>query len=173
MIVIGHFYPLTMWVSMRICLAVVSSLVLAAAADTAALGERVGARLFEGAVICLTGDLGAGKTCFAQGVARGLGVRGPVQSPTFILIAEYPEARVPLRHADLYRLETLAEARGLGLEERVGVDGAWVIEWADRWPELWPEDRLDLVFTHLDHGRRVDVRAAGPRHVRLLELFRG
>ena len=158
---------------MRICLPVVSSLVLAAAADTASLGERVGACLFEGAVICLSGDLGAGKTCFAQGVARGLGVRGPVQSPTFVLIAEYPDARVPLRHADLYRLGSAAEARALGLEERVGVDGAWVIEWADRWPELWPEDRLDLVFTHLDHGRQVDARAGGLRHAALLELFRG
>ncbi len=139
--------------------------------STAALGARVGARLFDGAVLLLSGDLGAGKTCFTQGLARALGVRGPIQSPTFVLVQEYPEARVPLRHADLYRLDREVEALALGLEERVGYDGAWVIEWADRFPDLWPDDRLELRFTHDPAGRRIDAVATGPRHTALLAAF--
>lgn len=147
------------------------SVVCKTAADTHALGARVGARLFAGAVVCLSGDLGAGKTCFTQGLARALGVAGPVQSPTFILIAEYAEARIPLRHADLYRLERVEEAWALGLEERVGREGAWVVEWADRFPELWPDDRLDLTLEHTPGGRRVTARATGPLHAPLLGAF--
>jgi tRNA threonylcarbamoyladenosine biosynthesis protein TsaE len=140
-------------------------------ATTAALGARVAERLFPGAVVCLSGDLGAGKTCFTQGLARGLGVEGPVQSPTFILVQEYPEARVPLRHADLYRLDRREEAVALGLEERVGYDGAWVIEWADRFPDLWPDDRLELRFEHAGEARVVLAVATGPRHAALLGAF--
>lgn len=147
-------------------------LVTRTAAETAALGAAVGRRLFPGAVVCLSGDLGAGKTCFTQGVARAVGVQGPVQSPTFVLVQEYPEARVPLRHADLYRLESAAEARALGLEERVGYDGAWIVEWADRFPDMWPEDRLEVVLTHHPEGRTVEARATGPLHAPLLEAFR-
>jgi tRNA threonylcarbamoyladenosine biosynthesis protein TsaE len=134
---------------------------------TAAVGERIGARLFDGAVLLLTGDLGAGKTCFTQGLARALGVSGPVQSPTFILVQEYPEARVPLRHADLYRLEREDEVLSLGLEERVGVEGAWVIEWADRFPDFWPDDRLEVRMAHVEGGRLLEVVATGPRHAGL------
>jgi tRNA threonylcarbamoyladenosine biosynthesis protein TsaE len=136
--------------------------------STAALGARFAAHLFEGAVLCLAGDLGAGKTCFTQGLARGLGVTGPIQSPTFILVQEYPDARIPLRHADLYRLERLEEAVALGLEERVGYDGAWVIEWADRFPDLWPDDRLDITFSHTPGGRLIEAHPTGLRHAALL-----
>ena len=142
-------------------------------ADTLArLGAALGERLFEGAVVCLVGDLGAGKTTFAQGVARGLGVVGTVPSPTFVIVAEYPEARVPLRHADLYRVETEAELRGLGLEERVGEEGVWLVEWADRFPALAPADHLEVRLAHAGEGRRLTARATGPRHAPLLEGLR-
>jgi tRNA threonylcarbamoyladenosine biosynthesis protein TsaE len=140
-------------------------------ATTAALGARLGERLFEGAVVLLHGDLGAGKTCFAQGVARGLGIDGPVASPTFTLIHEYPEARVPLRHADLYRLDRLEEALAIGIEERVGVEGAWLVEWAERFPELWPADRLEIVLRHAGEGRDLAIEATGPLHTALLAAF--
>ena len=136
--------------------------------DTAALGAAVGARLFDGAVVLLVGGLGAGKTCFTQGLARALGVDGPVQSPTFIVIQEYPDARVPLRHADLYRLDTFDEVRSTGLDERVGDDGAWVIEWADKFPEVWPPDRLEVHLSHEVDGRAVRFVATGPRHAALI-----
>ena len=139
---------------------------------TLAFGAALAPLLFEGAVVLLSGDLGAGKTCFAQGVARGLGVEGPVQSPTFVLVMEYPEARVPLRHADLYRLDRYEEAAGLGLEERVGYDGAWLIEWSERFPDLWPDDRLELLFRHTpDGGRTIEAVATGSRPTPLLAAF--
>lgn len=138
---------------------------------TAALGARVASRLFEGAVVLLSGDLGAGKTCFAQGLARGLGVAGPVQSPTFVLVMEYPDARVPLRHADMYRLDRVEEAVAIGIEERVGYDGVWVIEWADRFPDLWPADRLELRLSHSPSGRVIEGVATGPLHAPLLDAF--
>lgn len=141
---------------------------------TRALGARLGARLFPGALVLLYGDLGTGKTSLAQGVAQGLGVAGPVQSPTFTLVSEYPEARVPLRHADLYRLEDPREAWALDLAERVGVDGAWVVEWPDRvGADTWPQDRLEIRLREGEgEGRVAQLRATGPLHARLLQEAR-
>lgn len=152
------------------------------AGELAALGERLAAALFPGAVVCLRGGLGAGKTTFAQGVARGLGVFGPVPSPTFVIVAEYPEARVPLRHVDLYRLERAGEVEALGLEERVGEEGAWLVEWPGRAEELWPADRLEIELSEegqgeergeVPPGRRLRAHATGPRHVPLERALRG
>ncbi len=144
--------------------------------ETAVLGRRLGAVLDAGAVVLLHGDLGAGKTCFAQGVARGLGVEGAVHSPTFVLVSEYPDARVPLRHADLYRLRHVDEARALALDERVGADGAWLIEWPERFLGLLPDDRLEVRLVHaIDAAdealRALDALATGPRHARLLAAW--
>jgi tRNA threonylcarbamoyladenosine biosynthesis protein TsaE len=136
--------------------------------ETFALGEGLGARLFDGAVVLLIGGLGAGKTCFTQGVARALGVVGPVQSPTFIVVQEYADGRLPLRHADLYRLESWDDVRSTGIEERIGEDGVWIVEWADQFMGLWPEDRLEVHLTYAGAGRDVELRATGPRHAALL-----
>lgn len=140
---------------------------------TRALGERLAAGLFPGSVVCVTGGLGAGKTTFAQGLAAGLGVVGTVPSPTFILIAEYPEARIPLRHADLYRLDDIAAIEALGLDERVGEEGVWVIEWADRYAGRWPADRLEVHLAGSGDTRVATIRATGPRHAGLAEFLRG
>lgn len=141
------------------------------AVETAAFGQRLGAALFEGAVVLLRGGLGAGKTCFAQGVARGLGVAGTVPSPTYILVAEYPDARVPLGHVDLYRIERPDEVAALGLEERVGRDGAWIVEWPERAEELWPADHLDVSIVGGGATRALRVHATGPHHAPLEALF--
>lgn len=133
---------------------------------TRRLGVTLGTRAFPGAVICLHGDLGAGKTSLAQGIAQGLGVIGHVPSPTFILVAEYPDARVPFRHADLYRVEG-AEVETLGLAERVGEDGVWVVEWAERW-DGWPEERLDIELEYDEAGRVATFHPHGHRHALLL-----
>ena len=140
-------------------------------AATRALGARLGARLFPGAVVLLFGDLGMGKTSLAQGVARGLGVVGPVQSPTFTLVSEYADARVPLRHADLYRLEDPREAWALDLSERVGVEGAWLVEWPERVDsDTWPPDRLEIRLMEGEgEGRVAQLRATGPLHAFLLK----
>ena len=136
---------------------------------TRALGARIGARLADGAVILLRGGLGAGKTALAQGIARGLGVTGTVASPTFVIVAEYPEARVPLRHADLYRLETPEEIARLDLPERVGVEGAWVVEWPEHADaSVWPHDRLEVNLETVGQGRRARLRAYGGEHAKVL-----
>ena len=101
-------------------------------AETEALGERWGRAAQSGLVLALSGDLGAGKTQFVKGLARGLGVTGRVHSPTFTLVNEYSGGRLRLFHLDLYRLETPAQIQSAGVEEFLQPDGVAVIEWAER-----------------------------------------
>lgn len=110
------------------------------AAETQALAAELAAELPPGSVLCLHGELGAGKTCFVQGLAKALGVRRPVGSPTFTLINEYRGTK-PLAHVDLYRVRGAADAFGLGLEDYLFHYGGIVaIEWAERVAELLPEE---------------------------------
>ena len=101
-------------------------------ADTEALGERFGRAAQRGWVIALSGDLGAGKTQFVRGVARGLGIAGRVHSPTFTLVNEYGGGRLKLFHLDLFRLETAEQILSAGIEEYLSPDGVSVVEWAER-----------------------------------------
>src|SRR5450432_151039 len=105
-------------------------------AETEALGEKLGRAAERGLVIALSGDLGAGKTQFVRGVARGLGISNRVHSPTFTLVNEYGGGRLKLFHLDLYRLETLEQILSAGVEEFLSPDGVSVIEWAERIYEL-------------------------------------
>ena len=104
---------------------------------TQGLAARIARCATPGTVLALSGDLGAGKTCFIQGLAAGLGVEGPVTSPTFIMVAEHA-GRLPLYHVDLYRTESLGEIRRLGLEEMLDGAGVTAIEWAERAEPLLP-----------------------------------
>ena len=111
----------------------------ASAAETQALAATLAVEMAPGTVLCLHGDLGAGKTCFVQGMARALGVRRPVGSPTFTLINEY-KGQKPLAHIDLYRIRGAGDAFGLGLEDYLlHYDGIVAIEWAERAEDLLPE----------------------------------
>jgi tRNA threonylcarbamoyladenosine biosynthesis protein TsaE len=112
-------------------------------AETEALGELWGRSVQAGRVIALQGDLGAGKTQLVKGIARGLGVKDRVHSPTFALVNEYHGGRLPLYHIDLYRLESRADILGAGLEEFLfSPRGLTVVEWAERWcPGLQPSGR--------------------------------
>ncbi len=101
-------------------------------AETESLGERFGRTVKSGQVIALSGDLGAGKTQFVRGLARGLGVSGRVHSPTFTLVNEYGGGRLKLFHLDLYRLETAHQILNAGIEEYLSPAGVAVIEWAER-----------------------------------------
>jgi tRNA threonylcarbamoyladenosine biosynthesis protein TsaE len=101
-------------------------------ADTEALGEKFGRAAQRGWVIALSGDLGAGKTQFVRGVARGLDSAGRVHSPTFTLVNEYGGGRLKLFHLDLYRLETAQQIMSAGIEEFFSPDGVSVVEWAER-----------------------------------------
>jgi tRNA threonylcarbamoyladenosine biosynthesis protein TsaE len=102
-------------------------------AETELLGERWGRAAQCGLVIGLSGDLGAGKTQFVKGLARGLGITARVHSPTFTLVNEYGGGRLRLFHLDLYRLETRGQMVSAGLEEFLQPDGVAVIGWAERW----------------------------------------
>ena len=109
------------------------------AVETQALAAALAAEMPPGTVLCLHGDLGVGKTCFVQGMARALGVRRPVGSPTFTLINEY-KGQKPLAHIDLYRIRGAGDAFGLGLEDYLyHYDGIVAIEWAERAGDLLPE----------------------------------
>ena len=108
-------------------------------ATAAALMES----LEPGTVIALHGDLGAGKTCFIQGLAVAMGITDPITSPTYTLIGEY-EGRMKLNHIDLYRLSNSVEALGIGLEEYLESDGITAIEWAERAEEILPESMLHV-----------------------------
>jgi tRNA threonylcarbamoyladenosine biosynthesis protein TsaE len=103
------------------------------AVETEALGEQLGRAAQRGWVIALRGDLGAGKTQFVKGLARGLQISGRVHSPTFTLVNEYSGGRLKLFHLDLYRLETRDQVLSAGIQEFLQPDGVSVIEWAERW----------------------------------------
>jgi tRNA threonylcarbamoyladenosine biosynthesis protein TsaE len=103
--------------------------------ETQALGEAWGRAAASGLVIGLSGDLGAGKTQLAKGIARGLGVRELIHSPTFTLVNQYETGRLPFFHIDLYRLETPEQIIAAGIEEYFHPAGVTVIEWAERWPD--------------------------------------
>ena len=125
--------------------------------ETRAAGERLGARLDAGAVVACIGELGAGKTCFLQGLARGLGVESPVTSPTFVLINEY-RGRVPIHHLDAYRTESLWEVLDLGIEELMHGDGVTVIEWADKLIPILPAHTITVTIDGLgDEPRRIVI----------------
>jgi len=114
--------------------------------ETFALGEEWGRAAKSSWVIGLTGDLGAGKTQLVKGIARGLGIQARIQSPTFALVNEYQDGRLPLAHLDLYRLDTPAQVIGAGLEEYLDHPaGVIVIEWCERWPGLNPQSPVRRV----------------------------
>ena len=134
-------------------------------AETQALGERLGRALAAGDVVALTGDLGAGKTSFVQGLARGLGVRGRVASPSFTIVNEH-QGRVPLFHVDFYRLESARELDHIGFDDYFLRGGVVVVEWAERFPSALPAERLDIrIEIAGDDVRRLHV--GGPSAARL------
>ncbi|MGD0017392.1 MAG: tRNA (adenosine(37)-N6)-threonylcarbamoyltransferase complex ATPase subunit type 1 TsaE [Verrucomicrobiia bacterium] len=108
------------------------------AAETIQHGRQLGGKLRSGDILALTGELGAGKTCFVKGIAAGLGVTQEVTSPTFTLINEYRGGRLPLVHIDLYRLETVGDAAKIGIEDYLSGPGVTVIEWAEKIAPLLP-----------------------------------
>lgn len=147
---------------------------------TRSFGRTLGQMLNPGAFVALVGGLGSGKTVLAQGIARGLGFRGRVSSPTFVIVNEY-EGRTPVYHVDLYRIERADDLVGIGYREFFYGDGVTIVEWADRVPELLPDDRLDIriEFDSLDDPdprllcnpdlRRFILTASGPVHEALLQ----
>ena len=109
------------------------------AKDTYELGEKIGQMAKPGMVISLTGDLVVGKTVFTQGLAKGLGIEEPVNSPTFTIVQVYEEGRLPLYHFDVYRIGDIEEMDEIGYEDYFYGEGVCLIEWADLIREILPE----------------------------------
>jgi tRNA threonylcarbamoyladenosine biosynthesis protein TsaE len=130
--------------------------------DTRAIGEAIAPLVVTGDAFALTGELGAGKTTFAQGLAHGLGFDGPVVSPTFTLVRSYPTGRLPITHADVYRLDRVQDVVDLGLEDGVE-DGVLLVEWGDAVEGLLPDAHLvvELTVPGGDEERAVAIWPAG------------
>lgn len=140
---------------------------------TQALGRKLGELAQPGDVLLLVGGLGMGKTCLAQGLARGLGIAEPVSSPSFVLLREY-QGRLPLYHIDLYRLERQAEVADLGLDEYFYGPGVSAVEWADRALDLMPPERLLVEMEFVSaRRRRFLLQPAGQRYLDLVAQLRG
>ncbi len=131
------------------------------AAETQRIGETLGARLGPGDVVACIGELGTGKTCFLQGLLRGLGVPEPVTSPTFVLINQY-QGRLPVYHVDAYRTESLTEILDLGVEEIVWGDGVTVIEWGEKLLPLLPSHTILVRIRGLGEEPREIVVEGSP-----------
>lgn len=144
-------------------------------AQTQRIGARLGELLQRGDIICLEGELGTGKTCLAQGIARGMGIEERVTSPSFTLIREYGRhgARLPLYHIDFYRIEEIEETLTLGLDDYLYGNGVCVIEWAERAKGILPGERLWITLKHLDETKRgILMEATGKRYRKLLREFK-
>jgi tRNA threonylcarbamoyladenosine biosynthesis protein TsaE len=127
--------------------------------ETRAVGERLGERLGAGSVVACIGELGAGKTCFLQGLARGLGVESAVTSPTFVLVNQY-RGRLPVYHLDAYRTGGLTELLDIGVEEMMHGEGVTLIEWAEKLLPLLPPRTIVVRITGLgDEPRHIAVEA--------------
>jgi tRNA threonylcarbamoyladenosine biosynthesis protein TsaE len=141
---------------------------LRTAADTRRFGRQLATWLRAGDLVLLSGVLGAGKTTLAQGIGDGLGVRGPITSPTFVIARVHPSLGdgPPLVHVDAYRLSTLAEVDDLDLDASLD-DSVTVVEWGEGKVEDLSDERLEVVVRRPDHAadesRTVTVRAVGPR----------
>ena len=119
--------------------------------ETEKLGCRLGERLAPGAVVAFTGDLGAGKTAFTRGLARGLGCRGRVTSPTFTIVNEY-EGAIPLFHFDMYRLANSDDLFDIGWEDYLTRGGVCAVEWSEQVADALPEDAVTVTLArHPDH----------------------
>ena len=143
---------------------------LADSAATEALGRLLGKHAQDGDVLCLSGDLGAGKTLLSRGVAAALGVEpDEVTSPTFAIMNVYEGRELEVRHFDLYRLNRPEELEDIGFAEYAGGEGVTLIEWAELFSEQLPEEYLQVELRHEDAGRRAVLTAQGERYERLLK----
>lgn len=148
-------------------------LVTSSAAGTQDLAAALAAISLPGDLVLLAGEMGAGKTAFSQGFARGLGITDQVTSPTFTIVQEYAGGRLGMHHLDVYRLETLREVADLGLSEMLDEDAVMLVEWGDAVLPALPDQYLELriSFGEGDDERRFELRGVGgswPARARLV-----
>ena len=133
--------------------------------ETYELGRKMGREAEPGQIVCLSGDLGVGKTVFTQGFAAGLGIEGPVNSPTFTILQQYEDGRLPLYHFDVYRIGDVSEMDEIGYEDCFFGDGVCLIEWANLIKDMIPPfAKTILIEKDLEKGfdyRRISVEDRG------------
>lgn len=130
--------------------------------DTFAIGEKIGREAAPGLLCTLTGDLGVGKTVLTQGIAKGLGITEPVNSPTFTIVQVYESGRLPLYHLDVYRIRDISEMEEIGYEDYFDRNGVCIMEWADLIAELLPKEHTQIMIEkNLEKGfdyRKITIR---------------
>ena len=137
--------------------------------ETQLLAEKIGRWVKPGMILTLEGDLGAGKTTFTKGFARGLDIKRNVNSPTFTIIKEY-QGRLPLYHMDVYRLENGAE--DMGIDDYLFGEGVCVVEWASMIEDILPKDRLDIkVYREDEMSRRIELTHVGEFYESVCEVL--
>jgi tRNA threonylcarbamoyladenosine biosynthesis protein TsaE len=142
--------------------------------QTQLLGDYLGELAQKADIFLLLGELGTGKTCLVQGIARGLGVKEYAFSPSFVILREY-HGRLPLYHIDFYRLDHIGEIVDLGLEEYFYGDGVCVIEWAEKGLQAVPRDNLLITINYIpasQTGRSIHLKPQGERYYKLLEQLK-
>lgn len=135
---------------------------------TIELGRVIGKLLKNGDIVCLDGDLGAGKTHISKGIAKGLGIEEEITSPTFTIVQEY-EGKIPLYHFDVYRIACSEEMYNVGFEDYLNKNGAIIIEWSEIIRDILPNERLEIKIIYApEGGRYFSFCAFGKRHEELL-----
>ena len=131
--------------------------------ETEAVGEKLARQLLAGDILAFEGDLGAGKTAFTRGLARGLGIHGAVTSPTYTIVNEYPEGRLPLFHFDLYRLPNADAVYELGWEDYLERGGVCAVEWSENAKELFADAiRISVLRDGSENQRRIRITGGRP-----------
>ncbi len=140
--------------------------------ETMNLGRKLGSIIEKGSTVCLTGDLGTGKTHFAKGFAEGLGIEDNITSPTFTIVNEYYEGRLPFYHFDVYRVNDVEEILQVGFEEYVYGQGVTLIEWADMIETILPDELIHVKIekTERPDERKITIRSFGKEYDFLEEL---
>ncbi|SJZ34357.1 tRNA (adenosine(37)-N6)-threonylcarbamoyltransferase complex ATPase subunit type 1 TsaE [Selenihalanaerobacter shriftii] len=135
--------------------------------ETVELGEKLGELLANGDIICLQGDLGAGKTYLAKGILKGIGVNEEVTSPTYTLVNEY-QGELPAYHIDLYRISDYRELYDIGFEEYLYGDGITIIEWPDKSGSLMPDNYLNITIKGEENSRKIKIIPQANKYIGLV-----
>lgn len=133
------------------------------------IGKIIGEKLFAGAVVCLNGDLGAGKTCLTKSIAKSLGIEEDITSPTFTIVNEYNDGKIPLYHFDVYRIGASDEMYDIGYEEYIESEGICIIEWSNIIKDILPTERLEITLRYMDEGREMELLPLGHKYEKIVE----
>ncbi len=136
---------------------------------TEKIGQKIGKRLFPGAIICLNGDLGAGKTTITKSIAKAMEIDDDITSPTFNIVNEYTDGKLLLYHFDVYRISSSEEMYEIGFEEYINSDGVCIIEWSNLIEDILPEERLELLLTYEGEGRKISMNPIGDKYKKIVE----